>query len=101
MSIMTDPTGNALQRSIERIDGYSRATFGVRLTLADPRDGAQHDPDPEGLGVLARTVGCAHGGRRLLLAHGSAGHVLSPGQLHSLDEFLDMTAGLLGILADT
>lgn len=97
---MADPTGNALQRSLERLDGYSRATFGVRLTLSDPGDGTPHDPDPEGLTMLVRTIGCAQGGRRLLLAHGTAISGLSPGQLHALDDFLDMAAGLLGILAD-
>ena len=97
---MTDPTGNALRRSLERMDGYSLATFGVRLTLSDPGDGTPRDPDPKGLEVLARSVGCAHGGRRLLLAHGTASHDPTPGQLRALDDFLDMAAGLLGILAD-
>jgi DNA-binding NtrC family response regulator len=100
MSIMTDPTENALRRSLERIDGYSLATFGVRFTLSDPGEGTPHDRDPEGLKVLARTVGCAHGGRRLLVAHGTATHAPSSGQLRSLDDFFDMAAGLLGILAD-
>ncbi len=97
---MTDPAGDALQRSLERIDGYSRATFGVRLTLSDPGHGTPHDLDPSGLKLPVRTVGCAHGGRRLLLAHGPAIHELSPGQLRALDDFLDMAAGVLGILAN-
>jgi len=97
---MTDPIGNALRLSLERIDGYSLATFGVRLTLSDPGDGTPHDPDSEGLKVLARTVGCAHGGRRLLVAHGTPILDPSPGQLRALGDFLDMAAGLLGILAD-
>jgi len=100
VSIMTDSTGNALRRSLERINGYSLATFGVRITLSDPGDGTPPDPAPEWLKVLARSVGCAHGGRRLLVAYGNATHRPSPGQLRAIDDFLDMAAGLLGILAD-
>lgn len=113
---MTDPAGNVLQCSLEQLETYSRAAFGVRLALSDARDGDPQDHDPENLKVRARTVGCAHGGRRLLLAHSVApddnastarrpgldGAIRrhSPGQLRALDDFLDMAAGLLGILAD-
>ena len=54
---MTDPTGNALRRSLERIDSYALATFGVRLTLSDPgtapratptRKGSRCSPGPSG-----------------------------------------------------
>jgi len=97
---MADPTGNALQRSLERINSYSLATFGVRLALSDPGDGTPHNRDPQGRTVLARTFGCAHGGRRRLIAHGTAIDGLAPGQLRALEGFLDLAAGLLGILAD-
>ena len=97
---MADPTGNALQHSMVRIDNYSHATFGVRLTLSNAGEGTPNGRSPEGQKALSRTVGCAHGGRRLLLAHGTASQGLSPGQLRSLDDFLDMAAGLLGLLAD-
>ncbi|MHB8836041.1 MAG: sigma-54-dependent transcriptional regulator [Candidatus Methylomirabilia bacterium] len=97
---MTGPTGNALQRSLERIDGYARATFGVRLTLCEPGEHTPRKPDVDGSQLPARTVGCAHGGRLRLLAHGVAIHDLAPGQLRALEDFLEMAAGLLGILAD-
>ena len=70
---MKDPAGNALQRSVERLDTYAFASFGVRLTLTGDGNGTPHSPDPDVSAALSRTIGCAHGERRLLLAHGSSG----------------------------
>jgi len=59
---MTDPAGDALQHSLERIDSYSHATFGVRLTLSDPGDNSPHDIDSSGRkvpGILANTLDAA------------------------------------------
>jgi len=90
---MKDPAGNVLQRSVERLETYAFANFGVRLTLTG--DGNGTPPDPDASAALSRTIGCAHGERRLLLAHGSSG------QPRALEDFLDLAAALLGILADS
>jgi DNA-binding NtrC family response regulator len=112
---MAEPAEDLLQRSVERLGAFTRAIFGIGLTLSPPGDEAPRTPGSEGLQVLARPVRGARTGRRLLVTQGfmedegtrrsspgKPGEVsrLAPGQVRTLGDFLDMAAGLLGVLAD-
>lgn len=95
---MSDPAEDLLLRSVERLGVFSRAAFGVGLTLSEAgRDGLPSgDGRPPAGPRPVETAGC---GRRLLLAAEAACPGEAPRPQSLLDDFLDMAAGLLGSLA--
>ena len=113
---MTELAENMLKSSVEQLGAFSRAAFGVGLSLSDTGNDAPHAPSPGGLQVLSRPIGCAHAGRRFLLTNGvlqdgaaladappgreDTTPRLTPGGQRLFDAFLDMAAGMLGALED-
>jgi len=111
---MADPAEDQLQRSVERLGAFTRAIFGVGLSMPPAGEEAQ---GTEGLQVLTRTVRGPHSARRLLVTQGfveddgsarrtppgRTGEVpqLGPAQMRALGDFLDMASGLLGVVADS
>jgi DNA-binding NtrC family response regulator len=99
------------------LGAFTRAIFGVGLTMPPAGEEALPAHGAGGLQVLTRAVRGAHSSRRLLVTQGfveddgsarrpSPGRMaevpqLGPTQVRALSDFLDMASGLLGVVADS